>query len=86
MKNNTLRWLRRMVALLLCLCLACAGLSGMAFAVATPPEETLEEGPSEPAEEPIEEPEAPAAEPEYQVQVEDISGYYNEPIDLTIRV
>ena len=79
MKNNTLRWLRRMVALLLCLCLACAGLSGMAFAVATPPEETLEEGPSEPAEEPV-------VEPEYQVQVEDISGYYNEPVDLTIRV
>lgn len=86
MKNNTLRWLRRMVALLLCLCLACAGLSGMAFAVETPPEETLEEGPTEPTEEPVEEPEAPVSEPEYQVQVEDIPGYYNEPVDLTIRV
>lgn len=83
MKNNTLRWLRRMVALLLCLCLACAGLSGMALAVETepemPPEETLEEGPTEPTEEPV-------MEPEYQIQVEDISGYYNEPVDLTIRV
>ena len=79
MKNNTLRWLRRMVALLLCLCLACGGLSGMAFAVETPPEETSEEGPTEPTEEPV-------MEPEYQIQVEDISGYYNEPVDLTIRV
>ena len=83
MKNNTLRWLRRMVALLLCLCLACAGLSGMALAVETepemPPEETSEEGPTEPTEEPV-------MEPEYQIQVEDISGYYNEPVDLTIRV
>ena len=79
MKNNTLRWLRRMVALLLCLCLACAGLSGIAFAVETPPEETLEEGPTEPMEEPV-------IEPEYQVLVEDISGYYNEPVDLTIRM
>lgn len=83
MKNNTLRWLRRMVALLLCLCLACAGLSGMALAVETepemPPEETLEEGPTEPTEEPV-------MEPEYQIQVKDIFGYYNEPVDLTIRV
>lgn len=90
MKNNTFRWLRRMVALLLCLCLVCAGLTGMALAVETepetPPEETLEEGPTEPAEEPVEEPDAPAAEPEYQVHLDDISGYYNEPVDLTIRV
>ena len=90
MKNNTFRWLRRMVALLLCLCLVCAGLTGMALAVETepetPPEDTLEEGLTEPAEEPVEESEAPAAEPEYQVQVDDISGYYNEPVDLTIRV
>ena len=43
MKNNTFRWLRRMVALLLCLCLACAGLSGMALAVETEPETPPEE-------------------------------------------
>ena len=90
MKNKTFRWLRRMVALLLCLCLACAGLTGIALAVETepetPPEETLEEGPTEPTEEPVEEPETPITEPEYQVQVDDISGYYNEPVDLTIRV
>lgn len=83
MKNNTFRWLRRMAALLLCLCLACAGLAGMALAVETepetPPEETTEEGPTEPVEEPV-------MEPEYQVLVEDIPGYYNEPVDLTIRV
>ena len=89
MKNNTFRWLRRMVALLLCLCLVCAGLTGIALAVETepetPPDETLEEGPAEPTEEPVE-PEAPATEPEYLVQVDDISGYYNEPVDLTIRV
>ena len=57
MKNNTLRWLRRMVALLLCLCLVCAGLTGIALAVETepetPPEETTEEGPTEPAEDPM---------------------------------
>ena len=90
MKNNTFRWLRRMVALLLCLCLVCAGLTGMALAEETepetPPEETTEEGPADSTEEPVEEPEEPAAEPEYQVQVEDISGYYNEPVDLTIRM
>ena len=90
MKNNTFRWLRRMVALLLCLCLACAGLTGIALAVETetetPPEETLEEGLTEPTEEPVEEPETPITEPEYQVHVDDISGYYNEPVDLTIRV
>lgn len=90
MKNNTFRWLRRMVALLLCLCLACAGLTGIALAVETepetPPEGTLEEGLTEPTEEPVEEPDAPITEPEYQVQVDDISGYYNEPVDLTIRL
>ena len=90
MKNNTFIWLRRMVALLLCLCLVCAGLTGIALAVEaepeTPPDETLEEGPTEPAEEPVEEPETPVTEPEYQVQVDDISGYFNEPVGLTIRV
>ncbi|MGM9537883.1 MAG: DUF4366 domain-containing protein [Candidatus Onthomonas sp.] len=90
MKNNTFRWLRRMVALLLCLCLVCAGLTSMALAVETepetPPEETMEEGPSESTEEPVEEPEELAAELEYQVQVDDIPGYYNEPVDLTIRL
>ena len=90
MKNNTFIWLRRMVALLLCLCLVCAGLTGIALAVETepetPPEETLEEGLTEPTEEPVEEPDAPITEPEYQVQVDDISGYYNEPVDLTIRL
>ena len=90
MKNNTFIWLRRMVALLLCLCLVCAGLTGIALAVETepetPPEETLEEGLTEPTEKPVEEPDAPITEPEYQVQVDDISGYYNEPVDLTIRL
>ena len=90
MKNKTFRWLRHMVALLLCLCLACAGLTGIALAVETEPEtpseETTEKGPTEPTEEPVEAPEAPAAEPEYQVQVDDIPGYYNASVDLTIRV
>lgn len=58
--------------------------------VETPVEEPTEELTGEPAEEPsedaVEEPAETVAEPEYHVEVDDLTGYYNEPVALTIRV
>lgn len=51
-----------------------------------PAEEPAEELTGELAEEPAEEPEETVAEPEYRVEVDDPTGYYNEPVALTVRV
>ena len=41
-----------------------------------------------PTEDPTETPpaEEPAADPEYRVQVDDVSGYHNQPVTLTLRI
>ena len=50
--------------------------------VEDPSEETVEE----PTEDTREEPEEPVTEPEYHVEVDELEGYYNEPVELTIRI
>ncbi|MGN1028073.1 MAG: DUF4366 domain-containing protein, partial [Faecousia sp.] len=58
--------------------------------VEAPGEETVEEPTEDAGEEPADgtgvEPEEPVTEPEYHVEVDELEGYYNEPVELTIRI
>ena len=89
----------RFVAILLVCLLCIMALPVTAFAGAEPgTEEPVTETIEEPVEEPIEdageepadgtgeEPEEPVTEPEYHVEVDELEGYYNEPVELTIRI
>lgn len=49
-------------------------------------EDVTEEPAEEPTEDAVEEPAETVAEPEYRVEVDDPTGYYNEPVALTVRV